>query len=154
MSTLTQEELAKLIQNDSTKTILLVVFAMISIGTIISRSVMAAVGNNDGKDCPNVAGPAIASSWYGITMLVLIGMVVKLRMNKKLENNIKFGLFVVLIICNMSIFISYIPFAVKAQNKSSSDTECLKSENKKAIETFELIINGLLIILTPIMLLM
>jgi hypothetical protein len=141
-------------QKNSTKNILLTVFAMVSIGVLISRSVMEAVGNNDGKDCPKVGGPALACTWYGLTMLVLIGMVVKMRMDKKLENNLKFGLFILLIICTMSIFIAYIPFTIKAQNHSSTDTECLTNENKDAIEVFELIINAALIILTPIMLFM
>ena len=152
MSTITQEELNKLIQNDPTKTLLLVLFMMITIGNLISRSVMESVGSNDGKDCPKIGGPALACSWYGLTMLVLIGMVVKLRMDKKLENNIKLGLFVLLIICNMSIFIAYIPFSIKAQNQSSTDTECLTSENKDAIEMLELILSAALIILTPVML--
>jgi hypothetical protein len=154
MSTISQEELNKLIQNDPTKTLLLVLFMMITIGNLISRSVMESVGSNDGKDCPKIGGPALACSWYGLTMLVLIGMVVKLRMDKKLENNIKLGLFVLLIICNMSIFIAYIPFSIKAQNQSSTDTECLTSENKDAIEKLELILSAALIILTPVMLFM
>ena len=154
MSTISQEELNKLIQNDPTKTLLLVLFMMITIGNLISRSVMESVGSNDGKDCPKIGGPALACSWYGLTMLVLIGMVVKLRMDKKLENNVKLGLFVLLIICNMSIFIAYIPFSIKAQNQSSTDTECLTSENKDAIEKLELILSAALIILTPVMLFM
>ena len=54
----------------------------------------------------------------------------------------------------MSIFIAYIPFSIKAQNQSSTDTECLTSENKDAIEKLELILSAALIILTPVMLFM
>lgn len=151
---ITEDELSKLIQRDSTKTILLTIFAMIGIGTLISRSVMESVGDNNGKDCPNVAGPAIACSWYGLTFLVLTGIVIKLKMDKKLENNIKFALFILLIICNLSIFIAYIPFAIKSNKKNENDTECLTNSNKDAIEKFELIINGALILFTPIMIFM
>lgn len=134
--------------------ILLSTFALINVATLISRSVMQAVGDNkDGKDCPNVAGPAIACSVYGISMLILIGLTIKAKMDGQL-NNLKLGLFVLLILCNIGVFISYIPFAIKANNKSDSDTECLTDENKKAIEIMEMLMNGVLVILTPIMLFM
>ena len=133
--------------------LLLITYALINVSTLISRSVMTTVGNNDGKDCPKIGGPVLACSFYGLSMLILIGMTIKAKMDNKL-NNIKLALFGLLIICNISIFIAYIPFAIKSQNQSSSDTECLTKENKKAIEIFEIIINVALIFLTPIMLFM
>lgn len=133
--------------------ILLSTFALINISTLISRSVMQSVGNNDGRDCPNVGGPAVACVAYGISMLILIGLTIKAKMDGQL-NNVKLGLFVLLILCNIGIFVSYIPFAIKASKKSDTDTECLTSENKKAIEVMEMMMNGVLVVLTPIMLFM
>ncbi len=76
-------------------------------------------------------------------------------MNKDKLNGFKMAGFVLLAILNFAIFISYIPFALKAQNHdSATDTECLTTENKNAIETMELIISGVLIFLAPIMLYM
>ena len=134
------------------RNILLVLFVSINFCLLFSRSVMESVGNNNGKDCPGVGAPAIACTLYGVSFLMLIGMIV---MNKDKLNGVKIGLFAFLAILNFSIFISYIPFTVKAKNHdSATDTECLTSDNKNAIETMELITSGVLIILAPIMLYM
>jgi hypothetical protein len=132
--------------------ILLILFVSINICILVSRSVMEAVGNNDGKDCPNVGGPAFACSLYGVSVLILITFII---MNRNNLSGIKIGLFGLLAILNLGIFIAYIPFAVKAQGHDSAiDNECLTNANKDAIEKMELIITGVLIVLTPIMLYM
>ena len=134
------------------RNILLVLFVSINFCLLVSRSIMESVGNNNGKDCPAVGAPAVACTFYGVSFLMLIAMIV---MNKDKLNGVKIGAFVLLAILNFSIFVAYIPFIVKAQNHdSATDTECLPTDNKNAIETMELIITGVLIILTPIMLFM
>lgn len=136
----------------ATLKILLLLFFSISACILVSRSVMEAVGNNDGKDCPNVGGPAFACSLYGVSVIMLIVLII---MNKKELSGFKIGAFGLLAVVNFAIFIAYIPFCVKAKNHdSATDTECLTNENKNAIETMELIITAILIILTPIMLYM
>lgn len=136
----------------ATLKILLLLFVSISICILVSRSVMEAVGNNDGKDCPNVAGPAIACTLYGVSVLMLIVLII---MNRKELSGFKIGAFGLLALLNFGIFIAYIPFCVKAKNHdSSTDTKCLTKENKDAIEKMELIITGILILLAPIMLYM
>lgn len=129
--------------------ILLIIFALVNAATLVSRSVMAKVGNNDGSGCPDVSGPAIACSIYGVSFLTLLFLTVSNR-TKLLENKLTFGLLVILILMNMAIFIAYIPFIVKAKDKSSGDTECLTTANKDAIEYMELIINGTLVIFSII----
>ena len=132
--------------------ILLILFVTINLCILVSRSVMEAVGNNDGKDCPNVGGPAFACTLYGLSVLILISLIV---MNRDKLSGIKIGTFGLLAILNFGIFIGYIPFAVKAKNHDSAiDNECLTNGNKDAIETMELIITAVLIVLTPIMLYM
>lgn len=132
------------------KNILLALFMSINFCFLVSRSVMESVGNNDGKDCPNVGGPAFACTLYGLSFLMLIGMIIK---NKDKLNGVKIGAFALLSILTLSIFIAYIPFTVKAQShNSATDTECLTSYNKDAIEKMELIISGVLVIL-PLLLL-
>jgi hypothetical protein len=113
---------------------------------------MEAVGNNDGKDCPSVGGPAFACTLYGLSVLILIALIV---MNRDKLSGIKLGAFGLLAILNFGIFIAYIPFVVKANNHDSAiDNECLTDANKDAIEKMELIITGVLIVLAPIMLYM
>ena len=133
--------------------ILIITFALINIASLVSKSVMTTVDKNDGKDCPKVAGPAIACVFYGLSFLILTGMTI-IEKRKNRLSNIKLGLFVLLIICNLSIFIAYIPFAVKSNKIDSNSKECLTTDNKKAIEIFEIIINGVLIVLAPIMIFM
>lgn len=137
-------------ENKSTGSlILLVLFFSINICILTSRAVMEAVGNNDGKDCPKVGGPATACAFYGISVLLLIGLIIKYR--EKLSG-LKIAAFGLLAAVNLGIFVAYIVFSVKAQNhNSSTDTECLTNENKDAIEIMEMIITGVLIVLTPIM---
>lgn len=148
MSSTTQEMENKLAVGN----ILLVLFISINLCFLVSRSVMESVGDNNGKDCPNVGGPALACSLYGVSFIILIAMIV---MNKDKLNPVKIGAFGLLAILNFAIFIAYIPFTVKAKNHdSATDKECLTSANKDAIEKIELIINGILIILAPIMLFM
>ena len=138
-------------ENKSTGSLILLgLFFSMNICILISRSVMEAVGNNDGKDCPNVGGPATACAFYGISVLLLIGLIIKYR--EKLSG-LKIAAFGLLAAVNLGIFIAYIVFSVKAQkHDSSTDTECLTNANKDAIEKMELIITGILtFILTPIM---
>jgi hypothetical protein len=129
--------------------ILLILFALVNVATLVSRSVMAKVGNNNGSGCPDVSGPAIACSFYGVSFLIILGLTFSNR-TELLSNKLTFTLLVIIILMNMAIFIAYIPFTIKAKNKSSTDTECLTTENKDAIEYMELIINGSLVILSII----
>jgi amino acid transporter len=130
--------------------ILLFLYVMITASNLISRSVMEKVGDNDGSDCPDASGPIIACIFYGLNMFILIGLTVKGKMNNELSP-LKLGVLILLIILCLAVFVSYIPFSIKANNKSSTDKECLTDENKNAIETMEIIISGALILLTPIM---
>ena len=81
------------------RNILLVLFVSINFCLLFSRSVMESVGNNNGKDCPGVGAPAIACTLYGVSFLMLIGMIV---MNKDKLNGVKIGLFAFLAILNFS----------------------------------------------------
>ena len=122
---------------------------MITLATASSRAVMEKVGNNDGSGCPDVSGPAFVLFVYGLNMLILIVLTIKGKMNNELSG-LKFGVFIILIILSLGIFVAYIPFAIKANNKGPNDKECLTSENKDAIETMELVISFGLILLSPI----
>lgn len=128
---------------DDPKNALLIAFSFITIASLVSRSVMVKVDKNDGSDCPDVSGPAIATTFYGITMLCMAYFAVFKKNYYKMAHIIGFAS--IAILC-LAIFVAYIPFAVKAQNKSSSDKECLPETNKKAIEYMELILMGVLIL--------
>lgn len=129
--------------------ILLIIFALFNAAFLVSRSVMKKVGNNDGSGCPDVSGPAIACSLYGLAMITLIILTITNRYLLT-ENKLIFGMLIILILLLLAIFVAYIPFCIKAKNKSSDDTECLTSANKDAIEYMELIINGVLVIFSII----
>jgi hypothetical protein len=134
------------------RNILLILFTSINLCLLVSRSTMESVGNNNGKDCPAVGAPAVACILYGVSFVILIAMII---MNKDKLNKVKIGGFGLLAILNFAIFIAYIPFIVKAKNHdSATDKECLTTDNKNVIETMEIIITGILIVLTPIMLYM
>ena len=130
--------------------ILLITFALINVAGLVSRSVMTKVGNNNGKDCPDISGPIIACVIYGITLLALIGLTIKARMDGYLNNNIHLGLLGLLIVLVVAVLISYIPFIIAIKNKSSTDTECLRNDNLKAIQYLELLINGSLVLLSVV----
>jgi hypothetical protein len=130
--------------------ILLMLYVMITMASSVSRTVMEKVGNNDGSGCPDVSGPAFACSLYGLNMLILIGLTVKGKMNNELSG-LKFGIFILLILLSLAIFVAYIPFTIKSNNKGPNDKECLTKQNKDAIETMELVISFALVLLTPIM---
>jgi hypothetical protein len=130
--------------------ILLSTFALINVAGLVSRSVLTKVGKNDGKDCPDISGPIIACVIYGITLLSLIGLTVKARIDGQLNNNIHLGLLGLMIILVIAVLISYIPFIIAIKNKSSTDTECLREDNLKAIQYLELFINGTLVLLSVI----
>jgi hypothetical protein len=130
--------------------ILLITFALINVAGLVSRSVLTKVGKNNGKDCPDISGPIIACVIYGITLLSLIGLTVKARIDGQLNNNIHLGLLGLMIILVIAVLISYIPFIIAIKNKSSTDTECLREDNLKAIQYLELFINGTLVLLSVI----
>jgi len=125
---------------NSSKNVLILSFILINIAFLISSSVMVKIDNNDGKDCPDVAGPVIAAlSYFGVTITLAYFAIVK--DNFHISHRISFG--ILAIIC-LIIFGGYIPFMSKAQNKSLSDTECLSKINKKMINISELILLGFL----------
>jgi hypothetical protein len=128
---------------DDPKNALLLAFSFITIASLVSRSVMVKVDINDGKDCPDVSGPAIATTFYGLTMLFMAYFAIFKRNNPYYNMTHIIGFAAIAILC-LAIFIAYIPFTVKSQNKSSSDKECLPEVNKKAIEYMELILMGVL----------
>jgi hypothetical protein len=128
---------------DDTKNALLLAFSFITIASLVSRSVMVKVDKNDGKDCPDVSGPAIATFFYGLTMLFMAYFAFFKRNNPYYNMTHIIGFSAIAILC-LAIFIAYIPFAIKSQNKKSSDRECLSDVNKKAIEYMELILMGVL----------
>jgi hypothetical protein len=130
---------------DDPKNALLLAFSFITIASLVSRSVMVKVDKNDGSDCPDVSGPAIATTFYGIAMLCMAYFALFKRNHPYYKMAHIIGFAAIAILC-LAIFIAYIPFVVKAQNKSSSDTECLPETNKKAIEYMELILMGVLIL--------
>jgi len=128
---------------DDPKNTLLLAFSFLTIASLISRSVMVKVDKNDGNDCPDVSGPAIAASFYGLTMLFMAYFALFKRDHPNYKMIHIIGFAAIAILC-LAIFIAYIPFAIKSQNKSSSDKECLPDVNKKAIEYMELILMGVL----------
>ena len=125
----------------SSKNILLVTFSLITSANLVSRSVMAKVGNNDGKDCPNPSGPLIAAILYMITMIYLAVMLFMKRESLKTLHKIMIGLLGLLCLI---IFIAYLPFISSTNQEKKS--ECLTDDNKKAIEYSELILSGVLIL--------
>jgi len=125
--------------------ILLITFALINLSALVSKSVMAKVGENDGKNCPDLMGPAFACGIYFITLLFLIFLTVKTRSGGHL-NNFNFGLLCLIIIIVLAVTISYVPFIYHIQNKKPTDTECLDKNNKKAIEYLEILINASLVL--------
>jgi hypothetical protein len=128
---------------DDPKNTLLLAFSFATIATLVSRSVMVKVDKNDGNDCPDVAGPAIAATCYGLIMLFMAYFAFFKRDHPNYKMIHIIGFASISILC-LAIFIAYIPFAIKSQNKSSSDKECLPEVNKKAIEYMELILMGVL----------
>lgn len=128
--------------------ILLITFALINVASLVSRSVMTKVGKNDGKDCPDISGPSIACVIYGLTLIFLIGLTVKARMDGNLNNNIHLGLLVLLICLIFILFICYIPFIIAIKNKRTTDNECLRDDNLKAIQYSEILVNCSLVLLS------
>jgi|688.fasta_scaffold222113_1 hypothetical protein len=131
----------------STKDILFITFVIICFANLVSRSIMKSVGENDnGRECPGVSGPAMACTLYGASFLFLLGLTVKAKVfdkNPKITG-LHTGILILLIILNMGIFIAYIPYTIKAKDRKDTDTECLTSDNKNAIEYMEIILNGAL----------
>ena len=119
----------------------LICSGLIMIGFLVSKSVMKAVGNNTGKDCPHFAGPIIACVLYGIAFLMLCVMTWTAWKNRM--SMFRIGTSVLLLLLVLGTAIAYIPFIV--QRKDDSDkTECVKTANKDAIEYMELIMVGFL----------
>uniref|UniRef100_A0A6C0I7H8 Uncharacterized protein n=1 Tax=viral metagenome TaxID=1070528 RepID=A0A6C0I7H8_9ZZZZ len=117
----------------------LIVSGIIMIGYLVSRSVIKAVGNNNGSNCPHIAGPIIACIMYGISFILLGAITWQSRNN---IGKFRLGISVLLTALVFGSFIAYIPFIISINDKSS--TECVKEANKEAIDYMELIMVGLL----------
>lgn len=112
---------------------------IIMMGYLVSRSVMKAVGNNNGSECPHIAGPIIACILYGISFILLAAITWQSRNN---IGKLRLGTSVLLTALVFGCCIAYIPFILSIQDKSS--TQCVKEANKDAIDYMELIMVGLL----------
>lgn len=122
--------------------VLLMVYILVGICTIISKSVMAKVGENNGKDCPDDSGPIIATVFYGITCLFLfIFSFYYFSQGYKLYGVFFMLLFVVagVIIAGYSIFIT---------KQGDSPTECLPNQIKQMIDISEIALMGILTLFT------
>ncbi len=110
--------------------------------TVTTRAIMEKVGNNDGRGCPDLSGPIIALIAYAITSFYLAYNAYKMFS----VNMWTFVFLVALSMLSFAVFIAYIPFAIKLQNKSSSDTKCLDEMNKNIIGIADAVSNGILAI--------
>jgi|LauGreDrversion4_2_1035121.scaffolds.fasta_scaffold04430_5 hypothetical protein len=112
---------------------------IIMFGYLVSRSVMKALGNNNGSNCPHIAGPIMACVLYGISFILLAMITWQSKDNM---SKFRLGLSVLLTALVFGSFIAYIPFIISIQDNSS--TQCVKEANKDAIDYMELIMVGLL----------
>jgi hypothetical protein len=108
------------------------------ISYMVSRTVILQVGKNDnGRDCPQMFMPLVACLLYGISAILLLGLTVinwsEMFEKPKRISSILLGLI------TLGLSITYIPYIIKAKERSDDDKECMTSANLQAINVMEFI---------------